>query len=138
MGDGEGGPLQIPQEGGYKLLRVQPHNARGGGPPPFPGEEALQGLGEQIQRCCNPKDQSYARYGGRCITVCEEWKEFVPFRDCARENGYQPGLTIDRKDKNLGYFPSNRRWQTLLIQQRNTRRNRLVSALSETKGSRPI
>ena len=48
------------------------------------------------QRCFNKSRKDYPRYGGKGITVCDEWLDFVPFRDWANSNGYQDYLTIDR------------------------------------------
>ena len=59
------------------------------------------------QRCLNPKSFNYKYYGGRGITICNEWLEFIPFRDWSLENGYADNLEIDRKENNLGYSPEN-------------------------------
>lgn len=75
-----------------------------------------------INRCKNVKVESYPLYGGRGITVCNEWGKFEPFRDWALENGYQEDLSIDRKDNDLGYFPENCQWSTVLDQARNKRK----------------
>ena len=64
------------------------------------------------QRCLNPNATNYPNYGGRGITICNEWLEFIPFRDWALNNGYQEGLEIDRRDTNGNYEPSNCRWVT--------------------------
>ena len=58
-------------------------------------------------RCDNPNAQYYADYGGRGITYCDEWNDFQAFYDWALANGYDSKLTLDRKDNNLGYCPSN-------------------------------
>lgn len=85
-----------------------------------------------IDRCCNPKDPSYERYGGRGITICDEWKnDFITFCKWARNNGYDPSkeaneCTIDRIDNNKGYSPDNCRWVDMKTQQRNRRTNRRI------------
>ena len=57
----------------------------------------LYGIWESIKsRCCNPKVRDFKSYGGRGITVCDEWyKSFLAFRKWALANGYQEGLQID-------------------------------------------
>ena len=77
------------------------------------------------QRCGNPKANEYENYGGRGITVCEEWeKDFEAFYDWALKNGYAHNLTIDRKDNDKGYYPDNCKWATMKEQQNNRRNNR--------------
>ena len=77
------------------------------------------------QRCYNPKTKDYKHYGGRGITVCEEWKDsFEFFFYWAMRNGYKEGLTIERKDNDGNYCPENCVWISANRQQRNTRRNR--------------
>lgn len=78
------------------------------------------------ERCYYKKDvRKYAYYGGRGITVCDEWKnDFVTFKEWALKNGYQDNLSIDRIDVNGNYEPSNCRWITMAEQQRNRRNNK--------------
>ena len=78
-----------------------------------------------IDRVENKKSTSYEDYGGRGITICEEWRNNYPsFKKWALQNGYSNSLKIDRIDNDLGYFPNNCRWATQTIQSRNTRRLR--------------
>lgn len=63
-------------------------------------------------RCSNPAHKFFYRYGGRGITVCAEWDTYEPFRDWAIANGYEQGLSIDRKKNHLGYSPDNCEWIT--------------------------
>lgn len=72
-------------------------------------------------RCANALVESYPLYGGRGISVCDEWMTFEPFRDWAYANGYADSLSIDRKDNDLGYFPENCQWSTNDEQARNKR-----------------
>ena len=74
------------------------------------------------RRCCNKNDKNYKYYGGRGITVCDEWRnDFVAFYNWAIENSYSDDLTIDRINVNGNYEPSNCRWVTMAQQNQNKR-----------------
>ncbi len=84
-------------------------------------------------RCTNQNQKSWDDYGGRGITLCDEWQQFEPFRDWAMANGYQEGLEIDRRENSGNYEPGNCRWVTKIVQQNNRRSNHLIEAFGETK-----
>lgn len=85
-------------------------------------------------RCYNSHSTRYKDYGGRGITVCDEWlHDFQPFYDWAMANGYDDNLTIDRIDVNGDYEPNNCRWTTSKEQANNTRRNRLITYNGKTQ-----
>lgn len=75
------------------------------------------------ERCYNQQHISYKNYGGRGITICDEWlNDFEEFYQWALQNNYSVGLSIDRIDNNKGYFPENCRWVTK-EKQSNNRKN---------------
>ena len=79
------------------------------------------------QRCNDPNQKSYPDYGGRGIRVCQEWDNFEAFESWAMSNGYDPNsvnreCTIDRIDVNGNYEPSNCRWVSAAVQNKNKRK----------------
>lgn len=74
---------------------------------------------EMIQRCTNPRDQTYQQYGGRGITVCSDWRSFETFQRWAESAGYADHLTLDRRDNDRGYYPENCRFTTRTVQCQN-------------------
>ena len=74
-------------------------------------------------RCYNEKNTCFHCYGGRGISICDEWKSsFVTFANWALANGYDDTLSIDRIDVDGNYSPNNCRWITMKEQQRNKRK----------------
>lgn len=72
------------------------------------------------RRCHEKKNDNYDRYGGKGITVCDEWRyDFLTFLDWSLKNGYTEKLTIDRIDSTKPYEPDNCRWVTLYEQAQN-------------------
>lgn len=79
------------------------------------------------RRCYNPRCREYPEYGGRGITVCDEWKD--DFSSFLVDMGLCPkGMSIERVDNAKGYSKSNCRWATPKEQARNTRRNVYLKA----------
>lgn len=84
-------------------------------------------------RCYNPKSSNYYLYGGKGISVCEEWdNSFISFYEWSKNKGYQEHLTIDRIDSNKDYCPENCRWATYKQQLNNTSRNHYLTYEGET------
>ena len=85
-----------------------------------------------MTRCYNSNTTNYKRYGGRGITMCDEWKDnFQTFYDWAMSTGYDPkaeygACTIERKNVNGDYEPSNCVWATSKQQANNTTTNHVL------------
>lgn len=80
------------------------------------------------ERCYNPREISYKRYGARGISVCDEWRNSSRlFVEWALANGWVPGLQIDRINNDGPYSPENCRWITRSQNLRNCRSNRIVT-----------
>lgn len=83
-------------------------------------------------RCYNKKQNNYKDYGGRGITVCDEWKD--SFANFYRDMGDMPEdcSSLDRKDVNGNYCKSNCKWATREEQDNNTRNNRFITVNGKT------
>ena len=77
-------------------------------------------------RCFNVADAKFPDYGGRGITVCEEWRD--DFAQFFADMGSRPtpDHSLDRIDVNGNYEPRNCRWADAKAQSRNKRNHRLV------------
>lgn len=84
------------------------------------------------QRCANSKRADFARYGGRGISVSDEWMD--SFDTFLKDMGPRPSPnhSIDRIDVNKGYCASNCRWATASEQANNKRNNRRFEAFGES------
>jgi hypothetical protein len=85
-----------------------------------------------IGRCFNKNRQAYLYYGGRGITVCKEWLTYTNFKAWAMSNGYDDSLSIERKDNDTGYCPSNCSWIPVTAQSKNRRVCRIITYCGET------
>lgn len=73
-------------------------------------------------RCYNQNDKAYYNYGGRGITVCDEWKnDYKKFIEWCLSNGWEKGLYIDRIDNDGNYDPNNCRFVDVGLNNRNQR-----------------
>ena len=84
-----------------------------------------------IDRCYNPKQDSYPHYGGRGITVCDRWLESIT-NFVADMGERPPGMTIDRIDLDGPYSPENCRWATSIEQMNNRTNNRFLTYNGQT------
>lgn len=80
-------------------------------------------------RCFNENDKNFSNYGGRGITVCDEWrKDFVAFYEYVSklEHFGEDGYSLDRINNDGNYEPGNVRWANRVEQGRNKRNNVIV------------
>jgi len=84
------------------------------------------------ERCYNPKNNRYYRYGGRGIKVCKEWESFEKFY-ADMKDGYADNLTLDRKRVNEDYSKENCRWATKQEQSENKSTTVYLTINGETK-----
>ena len=85
------------------------------------------------KRCLNARHHAFKYYGGRGITVCEEWLNFTGFQTWAFANGYHGDLTIDRIDNDGNYDEGNCRWVPISAQNNNKSSSRSITFRGTTK-----
>jgi hypothetical protein len=79
------------------------------------------------KRCYNKNSKRYKDYGGRGITICDEWlNNRIAFFLWSLKNGYADNLSIDRIDNDKGYSPDNCRWTNYDQQMQNSRKAKLT------------
>jgi hypothetical protein len=84
-------------------------------------------------RCYNKNSRAYHNYGGRGISISNEWNDYDAFEQWALANGYEYGLWLDRIDNDGDYSPYNCRWVTPKEQQNNKRTNKYITINGITK-----
>lgn len=86
------------------------------------------------QRILDASNRDYPNYGGRGLSMSDEWGTYEAFESWALSNGYDKNLSIDRIDNNRGYFPDNCRWTTNSVQAQNKRKMQTRKTTSQYKG----
>lgn len=91
-----------------------------------------------LRRCRNPHDKSYSRYGGRGISVCDEWLSYQAFKDWALAHGYDKDAptgecTLDRINVDGNYCPANCRFISMAEQARNKSTNAYITVNGVTR-----
>jgi len=104
----------VKYKGKYKGPRIGPREIHG-----ETGTRIHRIWTKMRTRCMNSKGDKYEYYGGKGIKVCDEWNNYSNFKKWSLANGYEEHLTIDRKDSNKNYEPTNCRWVTSLEQANN-------------------
>ena len=96
------------------------------------GTPEYQAWQSMIQRCTNPQNCNFKRYGARGITVCEEWRH--SFDRFFTDMGYRPAqhCSLERIINAEGYSKGNCRWATDVEQARNRRTNRYLTHNGQT------
>lgn len=102
---------------------------------PIPrNSEKLYHIWKGMRKRCRGGDDIHKKYyTSRGIMVCNEWDDYLNFKEWALSHGYEDGLTIDRIDNFKGYNPDNCRWIPMFEQASNKRNNRWITVNGETK-----
>jgi hypothetical protein len=86
-----------------------------------------------LSRCEDSDNPQFKDYGGRGITVCEEWHSYQIFYEWCENNGFEDGLFLDRTDNDLGYSPENCEFVTRVANNNNKRNTVRLTVWGETK-----
>jgi len=114
---------------GCSFKKPRPHRRK-----PYRGTRLYRIWTNMKTRCLNPNiGYKYSRYGGRGVTICDEWLDFDSFCSWALSSGYSNELTLDRIDNEKGYSTDNCRWVTMAEQNRNRSSAHMVTINGVTK-----
>ena len=106
--------MRYKEEGGYTRLGRIHHNMK--------------------TRCTNPNYDKYQYYGGKGISVCDEWmKSYDAFEEWALSHGYNDTLTLERVDTNGNYCPENCKWASIKEQANNRSTNHFLTYNGKTQ-----
>lgn len=90
--------------------------------------------GAMVDRATNTNRKDSKYYSRKNITICDEWRnDYLAFRNWSLNNGYKEGLSLDRIDNSLGYYPENCRWIEIKEQNSNKTNNRFLTYRGKTK-----
>lgn len=87
------------------------------------------------ERCLNEQNKDFGHYGGRGIKICERWLGANGFSNFLLDMGRKPSCqlkTIERRDNDRDYEPSNCYWASQMSQTQNSRRNRRITCQDRT------
>jgi len=113
---------------------TRPYEKHGDGTPHSRLYNAYKGM---KARCNNPSSKDYSRYGGRGITIADEFGTFAKYRRWFQHtfgiDDIPAGLTLDRTNNNDNYAPDNMRLATQKTQGNNRRTNKLLTFQGTTR-----
>ncbi len=114
-----------------KIAEAQTIHGHTKAPNGSPEKRTFQSWAAMRRRCLNPEDNAFGNYGGRGITICERWSQYLYF---VEDMGLQPEkMSLDRIDNSGSYEKSNCRWATKQTQARNRRSNHMITIGGVTK-----
>jgi hypothetical protein len=92
----------------------------------------MRSYSQMKQRCCNKENKDYAFWGGKGVTICDQWLD--SFENFLKDMGERPAnTTLDRKNNDGNYEPNNCRWATQTEQNRNRSNSKNITINNETK-----
>ena len=119
--------ISLKQERPHSCLSCKMQSAWNTRPSHKESNTRLYSIYYNMRKRCEKKNAvNYSNYGGRGITVCDEWSDYKAFSEWAKSSGYSDNLTLERIYVNKGYSPENCCWATYKEQANNTRANHWI------------